>query len=281
MNPATIAPAQDAPEAGVTVDAGEGPLLISWPHTGTTIPVEVGRQLVSTDAALKDTDWYVERLYGFVGQFQATVVRTTVSRVVIDVNRDPAGHSLYPGMATTGLCPTTTFDGEPLYKNGRVPDELEIGNRRKSYFDPYHEAIATEIARLRSHHDHVLLYDCHSIRSAIPRLFDGVLPILNIGTNDGASCSHRIQSQIVEICKRSEFNSVLNGRFKGGWITRKYGCPREGVHAVQIEIAQRSYMEEGLAPQYEDEKAQAMGKFLRVLIRGILDSVESLSEESS
>jgi formiminoglutamase len=173
------------------------------------------------------------------------VVRTSVSRTVIDCNRDPSGASLYPGQATTELCPTTTFDGELLYRTGAAPHEPEIAIRRADYFEPYHRAIASEIARLRALHPLVVLYDCHSIRSAVPRLFTGRLPHFNIGTYAGASCAPELAARIERVCDRGgTFSRVTNGRFKGGYTTRHYGQPQEGVHAVQMELACRGYLRE-------------------------------------
>jgi formiminoglutamase len=223
---------------------GSAPLLLSIPHTGTEIPSGIEAKLVSPWLARKDTDWWIERLYDFAAGLGATIVRTRMSRTVIDVNRDPSGASLYPGQATTGLCPLTTFDGEPLYRSGSEPDDAEIARRRQRYFDPYHAALAGEIERLRRLHASIVLYDCHSIRSVVPRLFDGELPHMNIGTNSGSSCAPELQAAIEAICEAAPFSWVANGRFKGGWITRRYGRPEAGVHAVQMELACRSYMEE-------------------------------------
>jgi formiminoglutamase len=219
---------------------GEAPLLLSVPHTGVEIPDEIAPSLLSPWLARKDTDWHVERLYEFAQGLGATVLRTSISRTAIDVNRDPSGASLYPGQATTELCPTTTFDGEPLYRPGQEPSPAEIARRRALYHAPYHAALSDEIARLRQKHPRIVLYDCHSIRSRIPRLFEGELPHLNLGTNSGASCDPALQEAIEEVCAVSPFSWVANGRFKGGWITRQYGRPEVGVHAVQMELACRA-----------------------------------------
>mgnify|MGYP002721778911 FL=1 len=166
---------------------------------------------------------------------------------MIDLNRDPSGASLYPGQATTELCPTTTFDGEPLYK-GDTPDEAEIARRRTLWFDPYHGALRSEIARLHALHGKVVVYDAHSIRSNVPRLFDGELPQFNIGTNLGQTCDPALSAAVVDVCKASGFSHVLDGRFRGGWTTRHYGEPASGVHAIQMELAIRGYMDEPEAP---------------------------------
>ncbi len=214
------------------------------PHTGTEIPADLEGRLLSAWLARKDTDWWIDQLYAFAHELGATVVRTAVSRSVIDVNRDPSGASLYPGQATTELCPTTTFDGEPLYREGATPDEAEIGARRRQYFTPYHEALRCEIARLRARHPCVVLYDCHSIRSRIPRLFVGELPNFNIGTHSGASCALALTDAVADACATHEFTRVVNGRFRGGYTTRHYGQPHQGVHALQMELACRSYLRE-------------------------------------
>jgi len=226
------------------VHRGDAPLVVSIPHAGTEIPAEIEPRLVSPWLARKDADWWLERLYDFAGALGATVVRTGVSRTVIDVNRDPAGVSLYPGQATTGLCPTETFDGEPLYRAGQEPTDAEIAARRERFFDPYHGALRDELDRLRGRHGKVVLYDAHSIRSRAPRLFDGELPQFNVGTNSGAACAPALTAAVEAACDAAGGSRVTNGRFKGGWITRHYGQPDTGAHAVQMELACRGYIDE-------------------------------------
>jgi len=228
----------------LSVRQGSAPLLLCMPHTGTAIPPEIEARLVSPWLARKDTDWSIERLYAFASELGASLVCTSISRTVIDCNRDPSGASLYPGQTTTELCPTTTFDGELLYRSGAAPQQEEIAARRGEYFDPYHRAIGVEIARLLTLHPLIVLYDCHSIRSAIPRLFTGTLPHFNIGSFAGASCSPELTARIERLCDTGPFSRVTNGRFKGGYTTRHYGRPSEGVHAVQMELACRGYLRE-------------------------------------
>jgi formiminoglutamase len=235
----------------VTVQRGDAPLVVSFPHTGTDIPASLERRLVSPWLARKDADWWIDRLYDFAGALGATMVHTAISRTVIDVNRDPSGASLYPGQQTTELCPTNTFDGEPLYKDSAGLTAADITERRATYFEPYHTALAQEIARLRERHATVVLYDCHSIRSVIPRLFEGELPHFNIGTNKGASCDAALTSAVEAVCADTAFSRVTNGRFTGGWITRRHGRPQDSVHAVQMELACRGYMPEQPGPVSE------------------------------
>jgi N-formylglutamate deformylase len=229
---------------------GSAPLIVSLPHTGTEIPPEIEAGLVSPWLARKDADWWVDRLYAFAEGLGATIVRTAISRTVIDVNRDPSGASLYPGQATTELCPTTTFDGEPLYRDGG-PDAAEIARRRTMYFEPYHAALREEIDRLRGLRPIVVLYEAHAIRSRVPRLFDGELPQFNLGTNSGASCADALTAAVEAACDSSGRSRVTNGRFKGGWTTRHYGQPATGVHALQMELACRGYMDDPTEPPTE------------------------------
>ncbi len=238
-------------ESSIEITRGNAPLIISLPHTGTHIPLEIEACLISPWLGLKDADWWIDRLYAFAEGMGATIVRTAISRTVIDVNRDPSGASLYPGQATTELCPTTTFDGEPLYRDGG-PDATEIDRRRAAYFEPYHATLRAEIDRLRAIHPKVVLYEAHSIRSRVPRLFDGELPQFNLGTNGGASCDDALTAAVEAACDASGRSRATNGRFKGGWTTRHYGQPATGVHALQMELACRGYMDDPAAPPTED-----------------------------
>ncbi|WP_428333819.1 N-formylglutamate deformylase [Novosphingobium sp.] len=226
----------------LSVHRGEAPLVIAFPHGGTDLAGYDG-QYVSPWLARRDADWWIAELYAFARDLGATTVATSISRSVIDCNRDPSGASLYPGAATTELVPTTTFDGKPLYA-GAVPDAADIAARRTAYFDPYHAALAAEIERLRARHPRIVVYDAHSIRSHIPRLFDGELPQFNIGTNSGASCDPALTAGIEAACAASGLGHVVNGRFKGGWTTRHHGDPARGIHSVQMELALRGYVAE-------------------------------------
>ncbi|MCW6027179.1 N-formylglutamate deformylase [Stenotrophomonas sp. SRS1] len=232
------------------IHRGDVPLIVSFPHTGTELPDALAAQFVSPWLARRDADWWVHELYGFAQQMGATTVRTAVSRSVIDVNRDPSGTSLYPGQNTTGLCPLTTFDNQPLYRDGHGPDEAEIARRRDTWFAPYHDALAAEIARLRALHGTVVVYDAHSIRSHIPHLFDGQLPQFNLGTNGDTTCDNALTDVVDNLCAMSGMSHVRNGRFKGGYITRHYSDIPGGVHTLQMELACRGYMHE---PEAVDE----------------------------
>jgi formiminoglutamase len=258
------------------ITPGAAPLILSIPHAGTEIPEPCQPALRSLWLARKDADWWLPQLYAFAEDLGATIIRTHISRTIIDVNRDPSGASLYPGQATTELCPTTTFDGEPLYREGQGPHDIEA--RLAAYFAPYHAAIAAEIARLKTLHKSLVLYDCHSIRSEIPRLFAGVLPHFNIGTNDGKSCAPAVSGRIAELCAAAPgYTHVANGRFKGGWITRHHGNPANGVHAVQMELACRGYMAEPAAPDeanwpspYDAARAAPIQKILRAILESFI-----------
>jgi formiminoglutamase len=268
----------NAPGANPTwleVHPGDAPLIVTFPHTGTDIPEDIEANLRSPWLSRKDADWWVHLLYDFVRSLGATTVRTALSRTVIDVNRDPSGASLYPGQATTELCPTTTFDGEPLYSEGAEPDDVEIARRRAAYFDPYHGALAAELRRLRELHVKVVLYDAHSIRSHVPRLFDGQLPNFNIGSNNGATCAPALTAAVEAACGGHGFTRVTNGRFKGGWTTRHYGDPERDIHAIQMELACRSYMAEPTEPFSPNNWPSAYDPAKAVALRTALMSVMS------
>jgi formiminoglutamase len=257
--------------AWLTVARRDAPLLLSFPHTGVSVPADCAAGLVSLPLARHDADWFIDRLYEFAAGLGATTVHTALSRTVIDVNRDPSGASLYPGQATTGLVPTETFDGRLLYREGSAPSPPEIERRKQLYFRPYHAALEAEIARLRERHPRIVLYDCHSIRSLIPRLFPGELPVLNIGTHSGKSCDPRLQEELAHICAASRWSCVLNGRFTGGWITRSYGRPAQGVHAVQMELAMRGYLADEADPvRWDEEFAAPMQQTLRAVLEACL-----------
>lgn len=259
----------------VVVEPRLGPLILSMPHAGREVPDILAARLNRQGRALVDTDWWIERLYDFADRLDATVIRTTISRYVIDVNRDPSGASLYPGQPSTGLCPLTTFDGEPIWRPGSDPDDTEIAERRILYFEPYHRALAEQIERVTEVHGFVLLYDCHSIRSRVPRLFDGELPAFNIGTNAGRSCAPEIRRAVADVCTAAKgYTSVVDGRFKGGWITRHYGRPDAGIHGVQMELAQRTYMEEAPPWTFDDAKAGAVRRILRAALEAMLAEAE-------
>ena len=254
------------------------PLIVSIPHAGVELR-DFEDRFDSPWLARKDADWRLDELYDFLEPLGATVLRTHLSRSIIDVNRDPNGASLYPGQATTELCPTTTFDGEPLYRGSAgAPDTNEIAERRRLYFDPYHAALGDEIARLCKRHSRIALFDAHSIRSRIPRLFEGELPIFNLGTNGGASCSPKLREALADVLAASGRTSVVEGRFKGGWITRHYGRPGGGVEAIQLELACRAYMVEPERPSPADwpppidaSRATRTRATLRQVLETILD----------
>ena len=232
----------------VRVVRGSGPLILSFPHVGTALPPDVAARLNPEGLLLRDTDWHIDRLYdGLLDG--VTTVTATVSRYAIDLNRDPSGASLYPGQTTTGLIPATTFDNVPIRKDGAAPGPAETEAAIAAIHRPYHAALAAEIARVRARHGVAILYDCHSIRSEIPWLFDGVLPDFNIGTNGGQSCTPEIEAEVAHLCAAAPgYTSVLNGRFRGGWTTRHYGRPETGVHAIQMELAQITHLETEAPP---------------------------------
>ncbi len=258
----------------VEVARGDGPVVLAFPHAGTLVPDAVHAALNARGRILADTDWHIDRLYAGL-RADVTTVRATFHRYVIDANRDTAGGVLYPGQNTTGLIPLTDFDGRDIWQ--APPDARALAERVDRFHAPYHRALRAELERVHRRHGVALLYDCHSIRSQIPFLFEGVLPDFNIGTNDATSCDARIASAVAHICATAAgYSSVVNGRFKGGWTTRHYGQPAQGLHAVQMELAQSSYLTTQAPPwRYDAQKAEK----LRVHLKTLLDRLTELAPQ--
>ncbi len=256
----------------VEVIRGDSPVVLGLPHTGTWLPEIVRTRLTPQGRLLADTDWHIEQLYdGLLSG--ATMVRATFHRYLIDANRDPSGQSLYPGQNTTGLVPLTDFDGNPIWTEEPTPEE--IAERLEAFHVPYHAALAEEIERVRDRHGIAVLYDCHSIRSHIPFLFDGQLPDFNIGTNVGTTCAPEFEDAVNQICSDAAgYAAVLNGRFKGGWTTRHYGQPDQGIHAIQMELSQATHLASENPPfAYDATKAAPLRKHLR----HILETLENIA----
>ena len=259
----------------VEIIRGDSPLVLGLPHTGTYVPPDIKARLNDRGRELADTDWHIDRLYdGLLPG--ATTVRATFHRYVIDANRDPSGVSLYPGQNTTTLVPLTDFDGHDIWN--QPPSEAEITECRETFHAPYHAALEAELARVKAIHGIAVLYDCHSIRSHIPFLFDGVLPDMNLGTNGGTTCAPQIEAIAHKFAASSPYSTVLNGRFKGGWTTRHYGRPAEGLHAIQMELAQSTYLTTECPPwSYDDRKATRLRRWLSDILDAIQDTALELA----
>lgn len=254
-----------------TLHRGTAPLLVSLPHDGSAIPADLAARMTPEARRAPDTDWHVSRLYAFTRDLGASMLVPRYSRYVVDLNRPENDTSLYPGQNTTGLCPAVRFTGEPVYLGGQAPSAEEVGERVETYWRPYHHALAAELARLKSEHARVVLWEGHSIRgSDLPFLFEGRLPDLNLGTAAGASCSPQLQARLEAVLGgQTDYDWVANGRFKGGHITRYYGRPAEGVDAVQLEISQRNYMDED-SFSYDEAKADRLQHVLRSMLQAAL-----------
>ncbi len=251
---------------------GDSPLLLSQPHPG--ILLKDGMQAQLTDAALQlpDTDWHIPELYQEIADdLSATIITARYSRYVADLNRDPSGQSLYPGQSVTGLCPVDLFDDAPIYRDGQTPSDTEVNDRRQEFWQPYHDALQAEVDRLHAKFGYVLVYDCHSIRSIVPRFFEGILPDLNLGTADNCSADPDLVSKLGDVLEIGQHSYIINGRFKGGYITRHYGAPDRHIHAVQMEIAQSAYMEESHPFAYDEAKASSLQPTLKHLLTAMLD----------
>ena len=254
--------------AGYRFSPGTVPLLISVPHEGTRVPDDIAVQMTEAGRSLPDTDWYVGRLYDFANELGAATIIADYSRYVVDLNRPADDAALYEDQLVTGLCPTRTFAGQDIYKGEATIDTRQ---RVRDYWQPYHDKIRTTLDELRGEHGYALLWDAHSIASRVPSLFDGELRVLNVGTWDGRSCSPVIEDAAAEIANASPYDAVLNGRFKGGYITRHYGRPEQGIHALQLELAQRAYMDEA-AQRYSETKASQLRDTLKEMLSAILEN---------
>jgi N-formylglutamate deformylase len=264
----------------VDVTQGSGPIILGQPHSGTFVPEDIYTNLNPLGRQLLDTDWHVPQLYQGLLE-NVTTVKANFSRYVIDPNRDPKDSNLYPGQNSTGLVPLSSFDGEPIWLN--PPTRGDIQQRLNLYHHQYHQNLSAEIERVKSIHGIVVVYDCHSIRSQIPYLFDHRLPDLNIGDNGGQSCAADITASIEKICAKLRHNThVVNGRFRGGWTTRHYGRPEDGVHAIQMELAQRAYLHSELPPfNYDAGKASSLRRVLSDILHATNDTALTYSSGAS
>jgi N-formylglutamate deformylase len=255
---------------------GSIPLLVSMPHVGTDIPDDLAARLQPCAAARADTDWHLRELYGFLGEMGASVLSARWSRYVIDLNRPPEDTNLYPGLSTTGLCPVDTFASEPLYCEGDAPGEQEVRARLDRYWQPYHSQLRAELDRLLALHGRVALWDAHSIASQVPRFFEGRLPDLNFGTAGGTTCAPGMEQAIVGLAQaQDQFTVAVNGRFKGGHITRHYGQPDLNIHAIQLEMCQSLYMDESAPFAYRPDVAARVQPLLRQLTGACADWVRA------
>ena len=254
-----------------TLQRGTSPLVISFPHVGTELPASERWRYTERALRVEDTDWFLDRLYAFAAGLGATLLVPRFSRYLIDLNRGSDNAPMYPGRNNTELCPTRHFTGEPLYREGAAPDEAEIRRRVARYWQPYHDALAAALAEARARHGHAVLFDAHSIQSELPWLFEGRLPHLNLGTVDGTSCAPALRDAVAGVfAAQAAFSHVVDGRFKGGHITRAHGRPHEGVHAVQLEMCWRTYMDEA-AMAWSDTQAAAATPLLTALVRTLRD----------
>lgn len=250
---------------------GSSPLLVSMPHVGTYLPPALAARMTAEGRTVPDTDWHIDRLYDFLEPLDATLLAATHSRYVIDLNRPPDNTSLYPGSSVTGLCPVDRFDNGPIYGNGAPLAADEIEERRITYWQPYHDAIVAALSQIHAQHGYALLFEAHSIRSVVPRFFEGRLPDINLGTASGASADPELAARLIECAGEAvAYTSVLNGRFKGGYITRHYGAPHDHVHAVQLELAQITYMDEDPPFAFDEAKANGVRPVLRSIVETML-----------
>ena len=248
-------------------ERGPLPLLVSMPHVGTQIPPALAARMTPAALSLADTDWHLPRLYNFLQAMGANLLVAVNSRYVVDLNRDPDGIPLYPGSDNTELCPLSSAQREPIYLDGQAPDAAEVAERTHAYWRPYHAKLTEELASLKARHGYALLFDAHSIKSELPRFFDGRLPDINLGTADQTSADSGVGPAMLDVALGARaYTSVLNGRFKGGFITRHHGRPAERIHAVQLELAWRTYMDESGTFAFDEDLARQVRPVLRAIV---------------
>ena len=254
-----------------TLHRGTQPLLVSFPHVGTQIPADQRHRYTERALQVEDTDWYLDRLYAFAADLGASLIVPRHSRYLIDLNRPSDNRPMYAGQNNTELCPTRHFTGEPLYREGQAPDEAEVHRRVAVYWQPYHDALREELARLHAVHGHAVLFDSHSIKSELPWLFEGTLPHMNLGTVGGTSCAPALRDALAAVlAMHAAYSHIVDGRFKGGHITRACGRPQQGIHAVQLEMCWRAYMDETPPYRWHDARAAEVTPLLRRLVQAML-----------
>ncbi|MGL1957588.1 MAG: N-formylglutamate deformylase [Colwellia sp.] len=250
---------------------GKVGVLISMPHNGQEIPAEIAATMTVEGKKVADTDWFIDRLYDFAQALGIYVIKPKYSRYVIDLNRGIDGVNLYPGANSTELCPTTAFDLSPLYLDEKQPSNDEIQQRITHYWQPYHQAITETLADLKQEFGKVVLLDAHSILSHVPRFFSGKLPDFNFGTvddNQDISCAAELINSVKQL-NFFPYTSIINGRFKGGYITRAYGDPTNNIHAIQLELSQSTYMNEP-SDHYNDVNAAQVKKKLQEFVECLI-----------
>jgi N-formylglutamate deformylase len=254
-----------------TYHEGDSPLLVSVPHDGRVLPPDIAARMTPEALEIPDTDWHVGQLYEFCKDLNASMIVATHSRYVVDLNRSMSDEALYEGQVSTGLCPAQTFGGVAIYSDASLVTESEKESRVVDYWQPYHEKIGQRLQQLKDRFGYALLWDAHSIPSRVPSLFPGELTELNIGTNNGASCPQAISAAVAEVAAKSPYSTVLDGRFRGGFITRNYGSPAERQYAIQLELAQRSYMHEDTL-LYDAQRAARLAETLQRMLSVFAES---------
>ena len=258
---------------------GETPVLISLPHVGTDIPLDIAETMTEAANEVADTDWHLDRLYNFAPALGVGFLAATQSRYVIDLNRDPKGHALYRGGDNTELCPTSAFSFSPLYRDGCEPDSVEVRRRLGTYWHPYHRQLSAELEALKERFGIAILFDAHSIKPTVPRLFEGRLDDFNLGTADGTSASPHLSGRLMNVLSSSDrFTTALDQRFKGGYITRQYGRPEDNIHVVQLQLSQATYMDDAVPNKYRNDLAcqvrPVLERFMAVLVEWAWEHAE-------
>lgn len=252
------------------------PILLSVPHCGTQFPDELkGDFMPELAKAPDDTDWFVDELYNFASTYGIDIVSAKYSRWVVDLNRDPKSKPLYnDGRIITGLCTTTDFHGNSIYKQNE-PDENEIRRRVDLYYTPYHNKIQEMLDALKKEFGKVLLWDAHSIRQFVPTIRKEKFPDLILGSSDETSAHAGLIQAALDGLGTGTYELSHNHPFKGGQITRSFGRPSENQHALQLEMNKILYMDDKEL-QFAPDRANNVRKVLKTTFENLIETLATL-----
>lgn len=258
-------------------DEPAGPLVLSSPHSGRNYTPEFRAASRLDPQSLRlSEDSFVDELFATAPTHGAALIAAAVPRAYVDVNREPL--ELDPRMfadklpdeaniksdrvaAGLGTIARVVANGLPIYDNKLVYAEEK--RRIENIYQPYHAALQRLLRDARTRCGHAILIDCHSMPSGqfgpsgpwggntpacspLPSFGNSRLPDPDIVLGDrfGTSCSPRLTDHIEALLGDMGYSVVRNNPYAGGYCTVRYGAPRKGVHAIQIEINRRLYMDE-------------------------------------
>lgn len=233
--------------------ADDSPVLVEIPHAGLELDAPTMNWLVAPARSIaRDADLYVDELYTDAPRLGATVLRANVSRFAVDLNRasdDFDGQTVEGGSTADrprGVVWRLTSEGCPVQRE-RMP-RVELERRLDRYWRPYHQALAALLERKRARFGHAVLLCAHSmptpkvrgLRSLAQSAVADVVP----GTRGRTSAAGRFIDKIDRLARDHRFSVEHDFPYRGGFSTMHYGRPDLEVHAIQLELARRLYMDE-------------------------------------